>query len=246
MPKILPTLDQVTWPRQEGALGVVGVAPFATIDFLDAFYRLFDVEKDWQFPRVICDLNTKIPSRGRYFELGETNPCPAIAQTIHELAQAGAAAVVVPCNTAHILYSEWAQNSPVLVPNIIDASVNMAARQQATRIAVAGSNQITKSNIYGAALEAEGLSPEALTSLENSIFSDAISQVKQTGSISPENVTRLQDLGDGLVNRKVDCIILACTELSKAISIFDDIDLTVVDSNQALAHAAKDAIFKPS
>lgn len=53
----------------DGIVGVVGVAPFSTVEFLKILYGLVLAEKDWHYPRVICDINTKIPSRGRHFEL---------------------------------------------------------------------------------------------------------------------------------------------------------------------------------
>ena len=50
-------------------VGIVGVAPWATIDFLKCFYGKLRVEKDWEYPHLIIDLDTQIPSRGRYFDL---------------------------------------------------------------------------------------------------------------------------------------------------------------------------------
>ena len=40
MPTIQPPGGAVHWPSGEGVLGVVGVAPWATLDFLRAFYAL--------------------------------------------------------------------------------------------------------------------------------------------------------------------------------------------------------------
>ena len=82
MPIIRPPGGDVNWPEDEGTLGIVGVAPWATINFCKLLYGLIKAEKDWHYPRIIADINTKIPSRGRYFQLGETDPSPAIAMTI--------------------------------------------------------------------------------------------------------------------------------------------------------------------
>ena len=59
-------------------IGVVGVAPWSTLEFLEVLFKQFVVEKDWHYPRVISDINTKIPSRGRHFELGENDFSPYI------------------------------------------------------------------------------------------------------------------------------------------------------------------------
>jgi aspartate racemase len=102
MPKIKPLGGEVDWPIDEGTLGIVGVAPWATLEFCKVLYTRVLATKDWHYPRVIVDINTKLPSRGRYFQLGETDPSPAIKESISELHLQGATVVVVPCNTAHV------------------------------------------------------------------------------------------------------------------------------------------------
>ena len=135
MPRILPENGPVQWSEQEGAIGVVGVAPWATVDFCRAVYSLIDAEKDWHYPRLIVDANSKIPSRGRHLQLGERDPSPFIKLTIEELARQGATVVVVPCNTAHILYERWAVDAPVPVPHIVDVTVEAAIQTGARRVA---------------------------------------------------------------------------------------------------------------
>ena len=86
MPTISPPGGDVSLSADEGVIGVVGVAPWATLDFLNALYKRVPATKDWHFPRVLCDVNTKLPSRGRHFELGERDPSPFIKDSIAELA----------------------------------------------------------------------------------------------------------------------------------------------------------------
>ncbi len=90
-----PMNEVVHWPRSEKILGVVGVAPAATLDF---YQKLSErkVEKDWQHLRVIIDVNPKIPSRGRHFDLGETDPVPFFQKSIASLEFQGADIVVIP------------------------------------------------------------------------------------------------------------------------------------------------------
>ena len=63
MPKIEPVNQEVNWNKEEGTLGIVGVAPWATIEFCKSFYSKIKAVKDWHYPRVIVDINSKIPSR---------------------------------------------------------------------------------------------------------------------------------------------------------------------------------------
>ena len=55
----------VFWDPEEKVVGVLGLAPQATYDFYCKFVEANPAEKDWEYVRVIMDINTKIPSRGR-------------------------------------------------------------------------------------------------------------------------------------------------------------------------------------
>ena len=127
MPRVEPEPSLAGWDPCEGTIGVVGVAPWATLDFCRAVYSLVDAEKDWHYPRLLIDANAKIPSRGRYLELGERDPSPLIRETIDELAEQGATVVAVPCNTAHLLYDRWASGARVAVPNLIEVTADRVA-----------------------------------------------------------------------------------------------------------------------
>ncbi|WP_323018058.1 hypothetical protein [Castellaniella sp.] len=65
------------------------------VGFSGALYSLVPATKDWHYPRVLTDINTKLPSRGRHLDLGERNPAPYIRETIEELAVQGATCAVV-------------------------------------------------------------------------------------------------------------------------------------------------------
>ena len=93
------------WRKKEKVLGVLGLSPYATIDFLRKLADETPAKKDWEHIRVIMDLNTKIPSRGRALELGEEDPTMYMNKSIKELSRNGADLVVIPCNTSHYFYS---------------------------------------------------------------------------------------------------------------------------------------------
>jgi aspartate racemase len=236
MPRILPVDERVSWPAEEGTIGVVGVAPWATLDFLKNLYGQVSAQKDWHYPRVLCDINTKLPSRGRYLELGERDPSPFIAETIAELAQQGATLVVVPCNTAHILYSSWALHAPVAVPSIVDASI--AALGAAQRVAVFASKSVYQHRLYERALEASGRRFVALDAQQIELVSALIASVKTTGQMPPALLAEMQVLLQALAARDVTALILGCTELTELQGLACRFLPCVVDSNAALAREA--------
>lgn len=235
MAKIYPVDDVVTWPETEGVLGVVGVAPWATLDFLQILYGLIHANKDWHFPRVICDINTKIPSRGRHLELGERDPSPFILDSINELAAQGATIAVVPCNTAHILYSQWAPQAAIPVVSIIDATVNEIRKHGATKVAVLSSDAAAKYNVYNNKLSEHGFLIEHLTVAQQLVVSQAITEMKVKGVIQPETLSLISAILNDLKGSAVDGIILGCTELKSLEKYCFDYFPTVAESNTAMA-----------
>jgi len=235
MAKIYPVDDEVTWPDSEGVLGIVGVAPWATLDFLQIFYGLLQTSKDWHFPRVICDINTKIPSRGRHLELGERDPSPFILQSIHDLAAQGATIAVVPCNTAHILYSQWAPQATIPVVSIIDATVNEIRKNGARKVAVFSSGAVANYNVYNNKLHEHGFLIEHLTDKQQQIVSQAITEMKINGFIQPQTISAIHIILNELKNFEVDSVIIGCTELKSLVGPCAEYFPTVAESNSAMA-----------
>jgi len=238
MPRILPVDEEVSWPSNEGAIGIVGVAPWATIDFLKALYAQVSASKDWHYPRVLCDINTKLPSRGRHLELGERDPSPFIAATIAELAEQGATLAVVPCNTAHILYSRWASGSPIPVPNIVTATIDVLGTGGAKKAAVFVSPSLHRHGIYQQAILSAGIDAVSLDEEGVELISLAIHEVKTSARISLPSLTRIENLLEQLAARGVDGLVLGCTELTGLELVARRFLPVVAESNNALAAAA--------
>ena len=237
MPRIQSTYPIVTWPTNEGVIGVVGLAPWATLDFCRKVYQLTPASKDWHYPRLLIDANSKIPSRGRHLELGETDPSPFIAATIHELAVAGATVAVVPCNTAHIMYSAWAANSAIPIISIIDATLSVMQKKRTT-VAIMGSQYLSDSGLYQRHLIDKGYATTKLTGIQQQTITYCIDQLKKVSHPSSDVVAAMQDLVKSLFLDGVGTAILACTELSILHDYPIWATLTVVDSNTELARSA--------
>lgn len=242
MPTIAPPGGEVSWSEDEGVLGVVGVAPWATLEFCRCFYGLVTARKDWHFPRVLLDINTKLPSRGRHLQLGEQDPSPYIAETIAELAQAGATVAVVACNTAHILYDNWASEAPIPVLHIVRSSIADARRSSARRLLALTSSSLAHRNLYGREAEQSGLPSVPLPTDLQCIVDGLIATIKVRGSLSPGDETAIAQLIEHVSVAQVDTVLLGCTELSALRPHFQDAGIFIIDSNEALARAAYAAI----
>lgn len=235
MPKIQPTSSEVNWSIDEGVIGIVGVAPFATLEFMKILYDLIPATKDWHYPRVLIDMNTKIPSSGRYLELNENSPAPAIFETIKELASNGADCAIVPCNTAHLFFADWANNTPIPVISIVDAVMNELNKYKTSKIAVFGSLSTEKKGLYSEPYIANGGEVYYLMNTEQVNVSRAIAEVKLQGFISQSCLNFLETDLINLKRKGVEGIVLGCTELSGLVNLCTKYMNIVVDSNHALA-----------
>jgi aspartate racemase len=238
MPQVVPLGGEVDWPSDEGVLGVVGVAPWATLDFCRVLFQDVRAEKDWHYPRLLLDINPKIPSRGRYFDLGEPDPSPAIRASIEELHKEGATVAVVACNTAHILYDRWAPGAPIPVPNIVQETLRAAALKGSERVAALVSKSLSAFDLYGSGAEEHGLVNCALDGPSKEAVATIIQSVKVSGQLSGEAQSSLEVLFEAFGRAAVDTVLLGCTELSILGPLIEERGFAAVDSNQALARAA--------
>jgi aspartate racemase len=239
MPKVSPLGGEVSWNENEGVLGVVGVAPWATIEFCKIFYEKIKASKDWHYPRVLLDINTKLPSRGRYFQLGETDPSPYIAATINELYEQGATIAVVPCNTAHILYDRWSKNSPIPVLNIVSETLDLVHSAGIKKIVCLTGSDLTKYDLFGKMSLEMGIQSIELGAQKQNLISSIIEDVKRNGVIGIKNLTDLDLMIIDLKMSGIRAAVLGCTELSLLSDHFDRHDIQTFDSNEALAEAAR-------
>lgn len=240
MPHVTPSLPDVQWPANEGVIGVVGVAPWATVDFLSQIYTQAAAQKDWHYPRVLVDANSKIPSRGRYFDLGETDPSPFIADTIDELLAAGATIVVVPCNTAHILADRWSARAQDKVVSIIEATLSELPQDTTQSAVVLGSAHLTQHRTYLDPLEAIGVSCHEVSPEQQALVGRVINEIKVANALTEKTAGEFQTLLADIQKADIGTLILGCTELSQALRCLGNHGFTgeIVDSNMALAKAA--------
>lgn len=239
MPKVYSLGGEVSWNEDEGVLGVVGVAPWATIEFCKIFYGKIKASKDWHYPRVLLDINTKLPSRGRYFQLGETDPSPYIAATIYELYEQGATIAVVPCNTAHILYDRWGKDAPIPVLNIVSETLELVNSAGIKKIACLTSSDLAKYDLFGKMSLEMGIRSIKLGTQKQNLVSSIIEDVKRNGMIGMKNKADLDLMIIDLKMSGIRAAVLGCTELSSLSDHFDRHDIQTFDSNEALAEAAR-------
>lgn len=225
----------VHWNLHEKIIGVVGVAPSATVDFYSKLVNITPAKKDWEHVRVVIDSNPKIPSRGRYIELNEADPVPGIRQSIEELMTMGAQIIAIPCNTAHILFDRYSKNFAVHIPNIIEETVKYLHRvceKRTRKILVLASKLTQEYRLYGKFIEPLGGEVIDVSKYQPQI-SLLIEKVKQGYPLAPLKKQMCDILS--VYHKYAEACVIGCTELSLLLP--KNSQIPIIDSNLALAHA---------
>ena len=219
--------------NKEKVVGILGgMGPFATVDFFSKIVALTPAKKDWEHLRIIIDNNVKIPSRTRAVLYGEASPVSGMIESINQLARIGADFVAVPCNSAHYFYEQVAQGIQIPWLNMLE-SVSKAARINGGRPLVLGGYVTVAKKLYSRYIPgAVYPSPE-----DGEFIGSVIEEIKLTSELSTPSRARLETMIHEM-KAEIDCVLLACTELSIAYGGTTSIDgLRVVDSSTEYAKA---------
>lgn len=230
------------WKTNEKILGVLGLSPYATFDFLSKIADNTDASKDWEHIRIIMDLNTKIPSRGRSLDLGEESPVKYIINSINNLKKNNVDLVVIPCNTAHIFFDEFKSKLNVKFLSIIHETCGFIYNysEKIKRVGLIASKNTTKYKIYEDELNKYNISVEYYPKQDE--ITDIIENVK-IGNYSDEVKLKALKISDYLIKKNCHGIILGCTEIPLVINE-NDLNIPIFDTNKILAMSCINYIRK--
>lgn len=218
--------------RRIGILG--GMGPQATILLMQKVLDAVPASDDADHIPLIVDQNPQVPSRIRHLIEGTgEDPGPVLAAMAQRLVAGGAAALAMPCNTAH--HYAPAIRAAVTVPflDMIALSVTEAARLAGPggTLGILASPAVRKIGLFDARLERAGL--RAAYPQDEASMLAAIRQIKAEGPVpAAREVLRAASRDLLLQGAKVQMI--ACTEFSliadavaAGATAFDTLDLLV-------------------
>lgn len=213
-------------------LGVLGgMGPLATYHFLSRLTELTPVKSDQDHIRVVCVSATDIPDRTKSLlsvdasrRLGDQTLLSFLKKEVQGLVTAGASHIVIPCNTAHAVWSEISASSPVPVLNLV-RSANQAVFAKQTsgkrfvsgkpKVLLLGTKGLYEKQVYQSAESGDLIDWIIPTDKEKDYLMRLIYLIKSGSPIRPltlkfEAFFRPYLNGVG----KCDLILLGCTELS--------------------------------
>lgn len=226
-------------------LGVVGgVGPAATVDFMDKVVANTPAGKDQDHIKMVVEHNPQIPDRTANLLRAETDPTIALYATCQRLADAGADAIAIPCNTAHAFIARIQQHLDVPIINMLHETIALIVLQHgaSTPLGLLATSGTVQSRVYHEAARAAGLNiitpgHESQALVIEAIYGPRGIKAGFTGGICKEQLLvvaeHLCELGAGV-------LILGCTELPLVLAHADAFPLgrhqvAMVDPTTVLA-----------
>jgi len=110
-----------------GLIGVLGgMGPLATIDFLHKILKATPASSDQDHVPIIVSSIPQVPDRTAAFRGDGASPLAAIVESGRHLARAGVELIVMPCNTAHIWFSDIQRALGLPMMHLVDAALDEA------------------------------------------------------------------------------------------------------------------------
>lgn len=225
-------------------LGVLGgMGPMASAAFMARLTALKHVSNEQEHVPALLWSDPRVPGRPEGYAKRGPDPLPWMINGLRRLEQAGAKAMVIPCNTAHLWYDDMVAAIGVPVLHIVDAVVADLRRQGVTKgpVGVMATETTLKLRLYQRQLEALGYDCLVLDAdLHAKYCANPIALVKENRF--EQALGPVVDGVNVLKSQGAEAVVLACTELPLALPLAQRADLGVVvsDSIDALALAAID------
>lgn len=199
---------------KKGKLGVIGgMGPQATLQFCQRVIDLTDAHSDQEHLPMLILNDTGMPDRTAALLSGEVEPVRArLLQDAQVLADWGATAIAITCNTAHAFLPAIAGALPLPVVNMVSETAGALKALGANRVGILGTDGTLRLRLYHKALKEQGMEavsppPEAQKSVMRLIYEEI-----KRGERGREETFRAA--AGPLLELGCDRIVLACTELS--------------------------------
>lgn len=216
-----------------------GMGPAATVDLMQRIIAATPAADDQDHIRMLVDNNPKIPSRVKaLIEKTGPSPLPVLLAMASQLAEQGVDLIAMPCNTAHHYYDELAASVDIPFLNIMElVSGHIADRQPGfARVGLLASSALSQIQLYEPWFEAHSAEIVYPPAEKQSDLMELILAVKANAG-ERLGYAAMQKCADALEALDVDCLVIACTELSVVAKELRT-DLSCYDAADILAREA--------
>ncbi|WP_439154758.1 aspartate/glutamate racemase family protein [Yoonia sp.] len=216
--------------RRVGILGGMGVE--ATIALMQRVSAATAAEDDQDHVPMFVDMNPQVPSRIRHIIAKDgPDPGPVLAQMAARLENAGAQALAMPCNTAHLYAPAITQavGIPLLHMPALACAQAASGLMRGDTVGILASPATNATGLFGDLLAKDGIKA-AFPEDETDILA-SIRRIKKQGPTSAD-IALLEQEAAKLAQSGARCVIVGCSEFSlvskqlrAAVPIIDTLDV---------------------
>lgn len=195
-------------------LGIIGgVGSEASAYFYDKLIKHTKVDKDQDHLDMIILNHASIPDRTAHI-LDNTKPSPLqpILNDLKILNDLQVSLIMIPCNTSHYYYDTFKANSNAPIYHMINETIAYLAKQNIHKVGIWATSGTINSNLYQKACEQYQIAYEIPNRNNQALVMSLIYDDVKAGN--PINMNNFNTIKQEMIAKEVDCIILACTELS--------------------------------
>jgi len=230
---------EIPEPRIVGILG--GMGPLAGASFLTRLTLLTTATCDQEHLHTVLWSDPTVPDRTDALLAQGPSPLPKLLNGVQQLKNMGAGAIVIPCNTAHLWYTDLLQVTSLPILHIVEAVVANLKSYGLFRgtIGIMGTSATLKLGLYQQYLEAHGYRCLVPTGEEMERYCMAAIRMAKANRLADSYHPAAEEAAR-LKRRGAIAVILGCSELPLAIQAgpAHELGLPLVSSIDALALAA--------
>ena len=192
-------------------------------------------------PHMHPEVSLHTPSLHHYVRCLEAGDLDGVAALMlgsaQRLARAGAQLLICPDNTIHQALDRVRPTSPLPWLHIADVVTQEAVARGHRQVGILGTQWLVDSNVYPAALEAQGLAWRKPAPADRALVGRIIMDELVPARPTAQGTAQCQQVIERLKEAGCDSVVLGCTELPLILSDANSA-LPTLDSTRLLARAA--------
>ena len=216
-----------------GVLG--GMGSYATVEFFKMILDNFNVQREWEYPKILIYNNPQLPSRTRAVLFNEESPEQGLIEGCQKLERSGADFIVIPCNSAQVWHQAILKKVNIPVINIIIVVKEHILSNFPTmrKIGLISGEVPIQKKLYNKEFEEKEIEILLADTKIQIVVREIIDAVKHNHH-TVETKEKCLRVIHHFLNRGAEGIILGCTELSLVLKAQDS-SVPLFDSSAILA-----------
>ena len=210
----------------------------ATVDLFHKIVEMTHSQSDSGHLHIIVDNNTLIPDRTQAILHNGPSPLPQMVRSAISLERSGADILIMGCNTAHYYYRDICRFVCVPFLNMIKETAADVHRRAYDRVGLLATDGTIESGVYKNEFLTENIDLLTPDVEHQQAVMDIIYRGVKAGR-AEWHITPVVETLRHLEERGAQAVILGCTELPLAFSIYHiNSGLPLIDPTSVLARQA--------